>query len=112
MALRVVMPQLGESIVEATLVRWRVRPGESVERGQVLAEVETDKATNEVPAPAKGVVGNLLVDEGTTLPVGSPILEYAGAAQDASAKADAPKADAPKADAPKADAPKADAPKA
>ncbi len=72
----VVMPQLGESIVEATLAAWRVRPGASVRRGEPLADVETDKATNEVPSPRDGVVGALLVDEGATVPVGTPILAW------------------------------------
>lgn len=70
------MPQLGESIVEATLVRWHVAPGATVARGQVIAEVETDKATNEIPAPEAGVVGELLIAEGTTVPVGTEILRY------------------------------------
>lgn len=70
------MPQLGESIVEATLVAWRVRPGDRVERGQVLAEVETDKATNEIPAPRAGVVQAILTSEGTTVPVGTVVLRY------------------------------------
>ncbi len=73
---RVVMPQLGESIVEATLVRWHVAPGATVARGQVIAEVETDKATNEIPAPEAGVVGEILIQEGTTVPVGTEILRY------------------------------------
>lgn len=79
--IRVVMPQLGESIVEATLARWHVRPGDRVERGQVLAEVETDKATNELPAPAAGTIATLLIAEGQTVPVGVEILLYAGEAQ-------------------------------
>src|SRR5689334_15051979 len=73
---RVVMPQLGESIVEATIVRWRVKPGEQVARGQILAEVETDKATNEIPAPIAGTIGELLIAEGATVPVGTPILTF------------------------------------
>ena len=74
----VVMPQLGESIVEATLARWLVQPGESVSRGQILAEIETDKATNELPAPDAGVIGHLLIKEGETVAVGTPILDYEG----------------------------------
>jgi 2-oxoglutarate dehydrogenase E2 component (dihydrolipoamide succinyltransferase) len=70
------MPQLGESIVEATLVRWHVAPGATVARGQVIAEVETDKATNEIPAPEAGVIGEILIQEGTTVPVGTEILRY------------------------------------
>jgi 2-oxoglutarate dehydrogenase E2 component (dihydrolipoamide succinyltransferase) len=76
MAERVVMPQLGESIVEATLVRWRVRAGDTVERGQIVAEVETDKASNEIPAPRAGRVSELLVAEGATVKIGTELLRY------------------------------------
>ena len=78
-ATEVVMPQLGESIVEATLARWRIAPGEHVDRGQIVAEVETDKATNEIPAPAAGVIGELVVPEGVTVKIGTVILRYAAA---------------------------------
>lgn len=69
------MPRLGESIVEATLVKWRVRVKDVVARGQILADVETDKATNEIPAPRAGVVAAILVQEGQTVAVGTPLLE-------------------------------------
>jgi 2-oxoglutarate dehydrogenase E2 component (dihydrolipoamide succinyltransferase) len=70
----VVMPRLGESIVEGTIVRWLVNAGDRVARGQILAEVETDKATSEIPSPAEGVVAERLVSEGETVEVGRPIL--------------------------------------
>lgn len=70
------LPRLGESIVEATIVRWRVKPGERVRAGDVLVEVETDKATNEIPAPRDGVIEHLEAEEGETLPVGAPLLRY------------------------------------
>lgn len=70
------MPRLGESIVEATLVRWCVRPGDRVRAGQIIVEVETDKATNEIPAPRDGVVAALEAEEGQTYEVGTPILRY------------------------------------
>lgn len=76
---RVVMPQLGESIVEATVARWLVAVGTKVERGQPIAEVETDKATNEIPAPAAGIIGEILVAAGVTVKVGTELLRYAGA---------------------------------
>lgn len=68
------MPQLGESIVEATIVRWLVKPGDVVTRGQMLAEVETDKATSAIPAPHAGRVEALLAEEGETVSVGVAIL--------------------------------------
>jgi len=70
----VVMPRLGESIVEGTIVRWLVNAGDRVARGQILAEVETDKATSEIPSPSDGIVAERLVDEGATVEVGRPIL--------------------------------------
>src|SRR5258708_6491033 len=70
-AARVIMPQLGESIVEATIVRWLVKPGDVVTRGQTLAEVETDKATSSIPAPRDGTGGELLAPEGATVPGGN-----------------------------------------
>jgi len=78
-AMQIVMPRLGESIVEGVLVRWRVAPGDRITRGQIVAEVETDKATTEIPAPEDGVVLVRLVEEGATVPVGAEILRYAGA---------------------------------
>ncbi|MBI4814990.1 MAG: 2-oxo acid dehydrogenase subunit E2 [Deltaproteobacteria bacterium] len=88
-ALAVVMPQLGESIVEATVVRFLVEKGQAVTRGQAIAEVETDKATNEVPAPADGTVDELLVPEGKTVPVGTEILRLATQDQTAPAPSEA-----------------------
>jgi 2-oxoglutarate dehydrogenase E2 component (dihydrolipoamide succinyltransferase) len=71
----VVMPQLGESVVEGVVVKWRVAEGDVVKRDQPLCEVETDKATSEVPSPEDGRVARLLVKAGETVAVGKPILE-------------------------------------
>ncbi len=67
------MPKLGFDMAEGTLVRWVVGEGESIEKGQVLAEIETDKATVEVELSASGLVNRHLVDEGTVVPVGTAI---------------------------------------
>ena len=67
------MPKLGFDMAEGTLVRWVKKVGETVNKGEVLAEIETDKATVEVELPASGVVRKLLVDEGAVVPVSSPI---------------------------------------
>ncbi len=75
MTIPVVMPQLGESIVEATLVHWRVEVGARVERGAPIADVETDKATSELLAPATGRLTRHLVEAGTTVDVGTPVAE-------------------------------------
>ncbi len=63
----VVMPQMGESIVEGTLTRWLKKPGEKVERDEPLFEISTDKVDTEIPAPSAGVLKEILVQEGTTV---------------------------------------------
>jgi len=73
MAETVSMPKLGFDMAEGNLVRWLKKVNDVVEKGQVLAEIETDKATVEVESPYSGLVLKLLVDEGTSVPVGSPI---------------------------------------
>ncbi|MCX7608452.1 MAG: 2-oxo acid dehydrogenase subunit E2 [Anaerolineales bacterium] len=67
------MPKLGFDMAEGTLVRWLKKEGETVTKGEVLAEIETDKATVEVEASVSGVVRKLLVDEGAVVPVNTPI---------------------------------------
>ena len=73
MAETISMPKLGFDMAEGTLVRWLKKAGESVNKGEVLAEIETDKATVEVESSASGVVRKLLVDEGAVVPVSTPI---------------------------------------
>src|SRR5512138_2103301 len=73
MAETITMPKLGFDMQEGTLVRWVRNEGESINKGDVLAEIETDKATVEVESSAGGVVRKLLVDQGTVVPVGAPI---------------------------------------
>ncbi len=71
MATDIVMPQLGESIAEGTLVKWLISPGGAVESDQPLLEVETDKVALEIPSPATGVLTEILVREGEIVPVGT-----------------------------------------
>lgn len=73
MAEIVIMPKLGFDMAEGTLVRWLIAEGESVEKGNVLAEIETDKATVEVESNYSGVVKRHLIAEGTVVPVNTPI---------------------------------------
>ncbi len=73
MAETISMPKLGFDMAEGTLVRWVKKTGEAVNKGDVLAEIETDKATVEVESTASGVVRKLIVDEGSVVPIGSPI---------------------------------------
>jgi pyruvate dehydrogenase E2 component (dihydrolipoamide acetyltransferase) len=78
-----ILPDLGEGVHEAELIRWRVKPGDRVEEHQTLAEMETDKALVEVPSPWAGVIRELRGGEGDILKVGSVLVTYdisAGAA--------------------------------
>ena len=67
----ILMPQLGESIAEGTIVAWLILPGGRVERDQPLMEVETDKVSLEIPSPASGFLVEVLAQEGETVPVGT-----------------------------------------
>lgn len=73
MAETISMPKLGFDMQEGVLVRWVKNEGENVNKGDVLAEIETDKATVEVESSASGVVRKLLVEAGSVVPVGDPI---------------------------------------
>src|SRR4030095_12950046 len=79
MATDVVMPQMGESIAEGTIVRWIKKVGEKVDRDEPLFEISTDKVDAEIPSPAAGVVSEIRVKEGETVPVNS-IVAVIGAA--------------------------------
>src|SRR5438128_1030728 len=70
------LPQLGEGVYEAELVRWLIHAGDAVTPGQGLMEVLTDKATMEVPAPFAGTVTELRVQPGSAVQVGDLILTY------------------------------------
>src|SRR5688572_26225194 len=63
------MPQMGESIAEGTLSRWLKKPGEEVKRDEALFEISTDKVDAEIPSPTAGVLAEVLVAEGQTVPV-------------------------------------------
>jgi pyruvate dehydrogenase E2 component (dihydrolipoamide acetyltransferase)/2-oxoisovalerate dehydrogenase E2 component (dihydrolipoyl transacylase) len=77
------LPELGEGVYEAELVRWLVSPGTAVKRGQNLLEAMTDKATMEVPSPFAGTVTDLRAEPGQTIKVGDVILTYEGAKTEA-----------------------------
>ena len=100
----ILMPALSPTMEEGILAKWHVKVGDDVTAGQVIAEIETDKATMEVEAVDEGKVTEILVAAGTEgVKVNTPIARLAG---DGAAPAPAPKAEAPKAEAPKAEAPK------
>lgn len=70
------LPELGEGIHEGEIVKWHVKPGDTVEEDQVIMEVQNDKAVVEVPSPVKGKVIDLKVTEGTVSVVGDPLIEF------------------------------------
>ena len=73
MPLTVTMPQLGESVTEGTIARWLKQPGDAIAKYKSIAEVITDKVNAEIPAPADGVMAQVIAPEGTVVPVGQPI---------------------------------------
>jgi 2-oxoglutarate dehydrogenase E2 component (dihydrolipoamide succinyltransferase) len=77
----VVMPQLGESVVEGTVVRWLVKPGQRIGLDEALVEVATDKANTEIPSPTAGVVTELVAAEGAVVPVGGALAKLDDSAQ-------------------------------
>ncbi len=81
------MPSLGAEMEKGTLVEWRVKPGDAVTRGQIVAVVETDKGTIEVEIFEDGVVDSLLVEPGTKVPVGTPLAVVRGKGEPAAAVA-------------------------
>ncbi|HUQ14418.1 MAG TPA: dihydrolipoamide acetyltransferase family protein [Gemmatimonadales bacterium] len=106
----VIMPQMGESIAEGTLSRWIKKVGEAVKRDEPIFEISTDKVDAEIPAPSAGVLTEILVQEGQTVPVQTVVAkidtEAAAGAEKPVASAPAPAAAAPAAPAPPAPAPK------
>ncbi|WP_426625817.1 dihydrolipoamide acetyltransferase family protein [Leifsonia sp. McL0607] len=72
------LPDVGEGLTEAEIVSWKVAPGEQVAVNQVIVEIETAKSLVELPSPFEGTVGELLVSEGQTVEVGTPIITVTG----------------------------------
>jgi 2-oxoglutarate dehydrogenase E2 component (dihydrolipoamide succinyltransferase) len=102
MATDVVMPQMGESIFEGTITKWLKKPGDKVERDEPLFEISTDKVDAEIPSPSAGVLKEIKVNEGQTVPIQTvvAVIDGAGSAVAAPAPAPAPaKAAAPQASA-------------
>src|SRR5579864_2303615 len=104
MAVDVIMPQMGESIFEGTITRWLKKPGDRVERDEPLFEISTDKVDAEIPAPSAGVLKEIKVTEGQTVPIQTvvAVIDAAGAAAAAPAAAPAPSPAPEKAAPPKA----------
>ena len=100
MAETINMPKLGFDMAEGMLVRWVKQVGEEIKKGEVLAEIETDKATVEVESPASGVVLQHIVEQGTVVPVNAPIAVVGAAGE----KVDVPSATPSKVESRKSDA--------
>ena len=94
MAVDIVMPQMGESIFEGTITKWLKKPGDKVERDEPLFEISTDKVDAEIPSPSAGVLKEIKVGEGKTVPI-QTVVGVIDAAGSASAAAPAPAAPAP-----------------
>ena len=97
MAVDVIMPQMGESIFEGTITKWLKKPGDKIERDEPLFEISTDKVDAEIPSPSAGVLKEIKVSEGQTVPIQTVValIDAAGAAGQPAVAAPAPtKADA------------------
>ena len=73
MAIEIVVPQLGESVVEGTISKWLKKEGDKVDKDEPIVEIATDKINIEIPSPKAGVLGKIVVKEGTVVPVGELI---------------------------------------
>ena len=116
MSIQVLMPALSPTMTEGKLAKWHVKVGDTVKSGQVICEIETDKATMEVEAVDEGTVARILIEEGAEgVAVNTPICilaadgESAADAAAPAAKVEAPRAEAPAADAKSAEKPAAEA---
>src|SRR5205809_7419022 len=110
MATNILMPALSPTMEEGKLAKWLVKEGDTVKSGDILAEIETDKATMEFEAVDEGTIAKIVVPDGTDgVKVGAVIAVMAGEGEDASAAASAPAKETPRAEAP---APKPEPPKA
>jgi len=89
MAVDVVMPQMGESIFEGTITKWLKKPGDKVERDEPLFEISTDKVDAEIPSPSAGVLKEIKIAEGQTVPIQTIVAVIDGAGSAASAPAPA-----------------------
>ncbi len=97
----VIMPQMGESIFEGTITKWLKKPGDKIERDEPLFEISTDKVDAEIPSPSAGVLKEIKVNEGQTVPIQTVVAVIDAAGSGAAAPAPAPAPSAPKQEAAK-----------
>src|ERR1700749_596301 len=102
MAVDVVMPQMGESIFEGTITKWLKKPGDKVERDEPLFEISTDKVDAEIPSPSAGVLKEIKVGGGKTVPIQTVVglIDAAGGTAQGAAPAPAKAPDPPRPAAP------------
>lgn len=93
MSFTVTMPQLGETVTEGTILRWAKQVGDAISEDEILLEISTDKVDTEVPSPTAGTILEILVPEGETVAVGTPLVVIGAAGEKAGAAA--PEAAAP-----------------
>src|ERR1700751_2609996 len=91
----VVMPEMGDSVVEGTILEWHKQEGDSIETDETLVEISTDKVDAEVPSPVSGTIVKLYAAEGDTIGVGSPLAEISinGKGENGNGAAPAPAAE-------------------
>ena len=112
MAIEITVPTLGESVADATVARWIKTTGDAVAADEPVVELETDKVTLEVPAPAAGTLGEILAAEGATVEVGASLAMLNEGAAPAASAPEAPAKSAPAKSAPATPAPSPAAPAA
>ena len=90
MPIDVVMPQMGESIAEGTVVRWLKKVGDNIERDEPLLEISTDKVDAEIPSPSSGTLTEIIAQEGQTVGVNTVVARIGGAGEAAATTAPTP----------------------
>src|SRR6266850_2175605 len=104
------MPKLGESVTEGTIGKWLKRPGEKVNKYDLLVEVQTDKVNTEIPSPVSGTLREVKVEEGQTVPIGTLLAVFDTADESVAASpAAAPEQSQPNASQPQASTPRTNA---
>src|SRR6187549_1056693 len=96
---QVLMPQMGESIAEGTIVRWIKKVGDTIDRDEPLFEISTDKVDAEIPSPAAGVLTEIKVKEGETVPVNS-VVATIGTAGEVARSSETPSSETPSSETP------------
>lgn len=79
--MEVIMPKMGESVNEGTIIKWHKKVGDAVKRDEIIFEISTDKVDTEIPSPAEGVLTEILVNEGDTVEVGTVVARISGEAE-------------------------------